>query len=165
MKAVCGTLIGDFIYMLAAVLGLAALLSAYPGVLAGAQWIGVGYLCWLGWKLLRALMTEHRPIRFWTKRLDIFPASPGCQPDQPQGDCLFYGLFPAFSQPGLKTGNAFCLDDPCDRHQPALSNRFSAGGQCRCPRLSKWRYAGLVATRLAGVAFIAFGVKLALGNR
>ena len=52
MKAVFGTLSGDFAYMLAAVLGLAAILSAYPGILASAQWIGVAYLCWMGWKLL-----------------------------------------------------------------------------------------------------------------
>ena len=52
MKAVFGTLSGDFSYMLAAVLGLAAILGAYPGVLATAQWIGVAYLCWMGLKLL-----------------------------------------------------------------------------------------------------------------
>jgi threonine/homoserine/homoserine lactone efflux protein len=33
MKAVFGTLSGDLLYMLAAVLGLAAILSAYPGVM------------------------------------------------------------------------------------------------------------------------------------
>ncbi len=59
MKAVFGTLSGDFIYMLAAVLGLAALLSAYPSILASAQWIGVAYLCWLGWKLLHASVTDQ----------------------------------------------------------------------------------------------------------
>jgi threonine/homoserine/homoserine lactone efflux protein len=59
MKAVFGTLAGDFIYMLASVIGLAAILSAYPSILASAQWIGVAYLCWLGLKLLRASMTDQ----------------------------------------------------------------------------------------------------------
>jgi threonine/homoserine/homoserine lactone efflux protein len=36
MKAGFGTLSGDFIYVLAAVLGLAAILSAHPGVLKSA---------------------------------------------------------------------------------------------------------------------------------
>ena len=52
MKSVLGTLLGDFIYMLAAILGLAAMLSAYPTVLNGVQWFGVAYLCWMGIKLL-----------------------------------------------------------------------------------------------------------------
>jgi threonine/homoserine/homoserine lactone efflux protein len=32
-------------------------------------------------------------------------------------------------------------------------------------RLSQWRYARSIATRLAGVAFVGFGVKLAFNNR
>ena len=37
---VFGTIAGDFTYMLAAVLGLAAVLTVYPNVLAPVQWTG-----------------------------------------------------------------------------------------------------------------------------
>ena len=44
MKAAFGTITGDFIYMLSAVLGLAAIFKTYPNVLNIAQWVGVIYL-------------------------------------------------------------------------------------------------------------------------
>ena len=84
MKAVFGTLSGDFIYMLAAVLGLSAILSAYPNILVSAQWIGVGYLCWLGWKILRSSVTdqstdiklEHRDWAYFRHGLAVSLTNP-----------------------------------------------------------------------------------------
>jgi threonine/homoserine/homoserine lactone efflux protein len=38
-------------------------------------------------------------------------------------------------------------------------------GNATALRLSQWKYACLVFTRLAGVTFIGFGIKLALNNR
>ncbi|SHO53926.1 LysE type translocator [Desulfopila aestuarii DSM 18488] len=52
MSAVVGTLLGDFIYMSSAVLGLAAILSSYPRCFAVTQYLGVMYLCSLGLKYL-----------------------------------------------------------------------------------------------------------------
>ncbi len=52
--AVLGTLLGDSIYMLAAVLGLVALMRTNPLLFTALQWIGAGYLCWIGIQLLRA---------------------------------------------------------------------------------------------------------------
>ena len=73
MKAVCGTLSGDFIYMSAASLGVAALLSAYPSILAGLQWAGVGYLCWIGWNRHQACYAPAWPEiiceRWWSIKL------------------------------------------------------------------------------------------------
>lgn len=54
MAAVFGTLAGDFIYMLAAVLGVAAILTANHVLFSVLQWTGIAYLCRLGWVLLRA---------------------------------------------------------------------------------------------------------------
>ena len=45
MGAVFGTLAGDVLFMLSAVLGLAAVLSARPGILSALQWVGIIYLC------------------------------------------------------------------------------------------------------------------------
>jgi leucine efflux protein len=38
-------------------------------------------------------------------------------------------------------------------------------GNAVARRLSRWQYARLIATRLAGVALFGFGVKLAFNNR
>ena len=52
--AVMGTLVGDFVYMVAAVVGLAAVMNANPVLFRALQWFGVAYLCWIGVQLLRA---------------------------------------------------------------------------------------------------------------
>src|SRR6516162_1971884 len=52
MGAVAGTLMGDLLFMLSAVLGLAAILAARPVLLSSLQWAGIAYLCWIGVKLL-----------------------------------------------------------------------------------------------------------------
>lgn len=166
MRAVGGILTGDFIYMFAAVLGLAALLSTYPGVLAGAQWIGVIYLCWLGWKLLRTPMTTlpNETIREkggWI----YFRQALAVSLTNPKVIVFFMAFFPLFLSPDAKPVTLFILMI----HVTAISLIYQTGlvlvGNAVAQRFSKWRYARLVATRLAGGAFIAFGVKLALSNR
>ena len=54
LGAVLGTLLGDFLYMLAAVMGLAALVAAYPIAFSALRWFGIAYLVWVGITLLRA---------------------------------------------------------------------------------------------------------------
>lgn len=56
--AVMGTLLGDFIYMSGAVLGLAAVIHAYPLVFEALQGFGAAYLGWLGIQLLRSPATS-----------------------------------------------------------------------------------------------------------
>lgn len=53
MGAVCGTLLGDLVFMLAAVAGLAAVMQANPLLFHTLQWFGAAYLCWMGVQLLR----------------------------------------------------------------------------------------------------------------
>ena len=48
MYAAVGILIGDFIFMSSAVLGLAAILQNYPWLFQYAQYLGVMYLIYLG---------------------------------------------------------------------------------------------------------------------
>ena len=166
MKAVFGTLSGDFIYMLSAVLGLAAILSAFPSILASAQWIGVGYLCWLGWKLLRASVT-NQPINMalelesWA----YFRQALAVSLTNPKVIMFFMAFFPLF----LSTESTPVTLLTLMVHVTAISFLYQTGlvlvGNALARRLSQWQYARLVATRLAGVALIGFGVKLALNNR
>ncbi len=54
-------------------------------------------------------------------------------------------------------------------HVTAISFLYQTGlvlvGNAVARRLAQWQYARLAATRLAGVALIGFGVKLAFNNR
>jgi len=166
MKAVFGTLSGDFIYMLAAVLGLAAILSAYPGILSSAQWFGVVYLCWIGCRLLRASVTD-RPIdialgqKGWAYFRQAFAVSL----TNPKVIMFFMAFFPLF----LKAESTPVTLLTLMVHVTAISFLYQTGlvlvGNAVARRLSQWQYARLLATRLAGVALIGFGVKLAFNNR
>ncbi len=166
MKAVLGTLSGDFIYMTAAVLGLAAVLSAYPGILEGAQWIGVAYLCWIGWKLLRMPVVEQTDEPALKQNgWAYFRQALAVSMTNPKVIMFFMAFFPLFL--GADSTPVTLL--PLMLHVTAISLIYQTGlviiGNTVARRISRWQYARLIATRLAGAALIGFGIKLALGNR
>lgn len=164
--AVLGTLAGDFVYMLAAVLGLAAVLAAYPQVLAAAQWVGVAYLCWLGVKLVVA-------------RVDALPAAEAVRRDgrvyfrqafavsltNPKVVMFFMAFFPLFLRPGSTPGTLIAMM----LHVSLIAFAYQAAlvliGNAAARRLARWPHARRFATRLAGVALIGFGARLALDSR
>ena len=54
LGATMGVILGDQVLMWSAVAGVAALLAAYPDAFQAVQWLGAGYLAWLGAKMLLA---------------------------------------------------------------------------------------------------------------
>jgi leucine efflux protein len=54
LAATFGVILGDQVLMWLAVAGVAALLSTYPAVFTAVQWLGAGYLAWLGGLMLGA---------------------------------------------------------------------------------------------------------------
>lgn len=166
MKAVGGTLSGDFIYMLAAVLGLAAILSAYPQILASAQGIGVAYLCWIGLKLLRTSVTDQPgDMTLDQNGWAYFRQALAVSLTNPKVIMFFMAFFPFFLSSESTPATLFTLM----MHVTAISCLYQTGlvfvGRAVARRLARWQYARLVATRLAGVALVGFGVKLAVSNR
>jgi len=166
MKAVLGTLSGDFIYMLAAVLGLAAILNAYPSILASSKWIGSAYLCWIGWKILRSSVTDQSTdITLNQKGWTYFRQALAVSLTNPKVIMFFMAFFPLF----LSTESMSVALLSLMVHVTAISFLYQTGlvlvGNAVARRLSQRPYVRLVATRLAGVAFIAFGTKLAFNNR
>lgn len=166
MKAVFGTLSGDLVYMLAAVLGLAAILSAYPSILAIAQWVGVAYLCWMGWNLLRMSIADQPSGKAseqegWT----YFRQALAVSLTNPKVIMFFMAFFPLF----LSTESTPVKLLTLMVHVTAISLIYQTGlvlvGNAVARRLSRWRYARLIANRLAGIALIGFGAKLAFNNR
>jgi threonine/homoserine/homoserine lactone efflux protein len=166
MKAVFGTLSGDFMYMLAAVLGLAAILSAYPAILASAQWIGAAYLCWIGLKLLLTSVKdqpEHTPLAKggW----NYFRQALAVSLTNPKVIMFFMAFFPLF----LSTESTPVTLLTLMVHVTAISFLYQTvlvlAGNALAQRFSRWQLTRLLAVRLAGVALIGFGIKLALNNR
>jgi len=166
MSTVFGTITGDFIYMSAAVLGLAAILSAHPGILAFAQWIGVGYLCWMGFKLLRASVSEQSSnITFADGGWDYFRQALAVSLTNPKVIMFFMAFFPLFLSDESEPVTLIILM----AHVTAISLLYQTClvfvGNAAARRLSKWQYARPLASRLVGIALIGFGAKLALSIR
>jgi threonine/homoserine/homoserine lactone efflux protein len=166
MGAVLGTLSGDFVYMAAAVLGLAAVLEAYPSVLSAMQWAGVSYLCWMGWKLLRApagdLSVENsKPPGGWIYFRQAFAVSL----TNPKVVMFFMAFFPLFLAPGSTPATLVTMMV----HVTGISLAYQAGlvliGNTVARKLSRVKHARLMARWLAGAALIGFGIKLALNNK
>ena len=165
LKAVLGTVTGDFVHMLAAVLGLAALLNVYPGILASVQWLGVIYLCWLGLKLLRITVTEPADAVRRDDGWAYYRQALAVSLTNPKVIMFFMAFFPLFLT-AKSTPVALVV---LMGHVTAISFLYQVGlvlvGHVMARRISRWKYARLLATRLAGVALIGFSAKLALNNR
>jgi threonine/homoserine/homoserine lactone efflux protein len=166
LGAVVGTLAGDFVYMLATVLGLAALLAAYPALLHAGQWLGAAYLAWLGWQLLRAPVqvgeaTEAPRQTGWRFCRQAFAVSL----TNPKVAMFFLAFFPLFLRADSPSATLALMM----LHVTLISLAWQAAlvflGNAIARRLARWHGARRLATRLAGIALIGFGAKLAFDNR
>jgi leucine efflux protein len=166
LKAVWGTLLGDFIYMLAAVLGLAAILSAYPRVLDFAQWLGIACLCGIGLKLLCASRKDERTaMAMKHTEWACFRQALAVSLTNPKVIMFFMAFFPMFLNTTSSPITLFILMI----HVTAISFLYQTClvlvGHAVARKLSRWEYVCRVAPRLAGVALIGFGVKLVVAKR
>lgn len=164
--AVLGTLVGDLVYMLAAVLGLAALLAAYPTVLAAAQWLGIAYLAWLGFKLLRTpIGMSDAPAAPPPRHRVFFQQALAVSLTNPKVIMFFMAFFPLFLHPGANAGTLFAMM----LHVTAISFAWQMGlvfaGNAAARRLARWPQARRLATRVSGVALLGFSLRLAFEQR
>lgn len=166
MGAVLGTLLGDFIYMLTAMLGLAAVLAAHPIAFSAVRWFGIAYLIWIGLTYLRAASwgdqnAEPMP-RNWRSH---FRRACAVSLTNPKVIMFFMAFFPLFVRADASplTLGIMML------HVTLLSFFYQAGlvviGNAMARRLSRIRAVRVISTRLAGVALIGFGVRLALDGK
>ena len=102
MAATLGVILGDQVLMWAAVAGVAALLLAYPTAFAALQWVGAGYLAWLGLQLLKGgagprLVVEIQSGRYLRQTLLITLLNP-------KAIMFYFAFFPLFIDPGRHPG-------------------------------------------------------------
>lgn len=165
--AVLGTLLGDFIYMIAAMLGLAAIMQANPLLFEAVQWFGAAYLCWIGILLLRTRYTEDSvtaqppPGTGWA----YFRQACFVSLTNPKVMLFFVAFFPLFLRPDASAGTLAAMM----LHVSVLSFVYQAGlvlvGNAVAERLKSYPPAQRLATRLAGIALVGFSLRLAISNR
>lgn len=166
LGAVLGTLGGDFLYMLGAVAGLAAVMKANSILFEALQWFGAAYLCWMGIQLLRAKVrtagADVEPQRSgWIYFRQAFAVSL----TNPKVILFFVAFFPLFLRAESSAATLFVMM----AHVTLLSFLYQivlvVAGNAVVKRMRSFPFARQLATRLAGIALIAFGMKLAASNR
>ena len=164
MAATVGVIAGDQVLMWLAVAGVAALLAAYPPAFRGVQWLGAGYLAWLGLKMLRAqpgdaAVLEIKPHHYFHQALLITLLNP-------KAIVFYMAFFPLFVDPahhqGLTTFGVMAATIA------ALTFAYGLVVVLLTRRLAeRLRASPKVFSRLqklAGLFLIGFGIKLALSR-
>lgn len=166
LSAVLGTLVGDFLFMVAAVAGLAAVMNANPIFFQALQWFGAAYLCWLGLQLLCSTVSQKatNPEPHKSGWL-YFRQACAISLTNPKVVLFFVAFFPLFLRPESSNITLVAMMV----HVTTVSFLYQAGlvltGNAVAHRLKAIPSARGIATRLAGIALIGFGVKLATSNR
>ena len=164
LAATLGVIAGDQVLMWLAVAGVAALLAAYPPAFRAVQWLGAGYLAWLGWRMLRARPGDAPVLHI--KPHHYFRQATLITLLNPKAIVFYMAFFPLFVDPA--------------RHQGVVTFGVMAATIAALTFLyglvvvllthhlaERLRASPAVSTRLqqlAGLFLIGFGVKLALSR-
>ncbi|MDO8887234.1 MAG: LysE family translocator [Hydrogenophaga sp.] len=164
LAATLGVMAGDQVLMWLAVAGVAALLAAYPAAFSAVQWLGAGYLAWLGFKMLTAKpgdapILNIRPRQYFQQAIVITLLNP-------KAVVFYMAFFPLFVDParhqGLVTFGAMAATIALLTFAyglvVTLLTHFLA------ERMRANPVVGRVLEKVAGVFLIGFGVKLAISK-
>ena len=162
LAATLGLMAGDQVLMWMAVAGVAALLAAYPAAFHAVQWLGAGYLAWLGVRMLLARpgaapLLNIRPRQFLRQAFFITLLNP-------KAIVFYMAFFPLFIDPtshrGISTFAFMALTIAALTFiyglVATLLTHFLAERLRANPRISG------ALQKAAGVCLVAFGVKLAV---
>ena len=164
LAATMGVIAGDQVLMWLAVAGVAALLTAYPPAFRAVQWLGAGYLAWLGLRMLLAKpgaapVLDIKPHHYFRQALTITLLNP-------KAIVFYMAFFPLFVDPanhqgvvtfGVMAATIAALTFAYGLIVVLLTHRLAERLRAR-PAISQ----GL--SKLAGVFLIGFGLKLALSR-
>jgi leucine efflux protein len=164
VASVFGLLVGDQILLWLTVAGVSAILSATPLLFHALQWLGAGYLAWLGYKMLTAKPGDKPTINI--KPGHYFRQSMVITVFNPKAIMFYVAFFPQFIDPvhhqGMLTfgvmaatvwvlGFLYCISVVFITH--TMAERIRAN-----PKVTGFLQ------KLAGVFLIGFGFKLVLSK-
>jgi leucine efflux protein len=159
--ATLGVILGDQVLLWLAVAGVAALLAAHPAWFKAVQWLGAGYLAWIGLKLIFARDGDASPIRIeprqYLRQAFLITLL------NPKAIVFYMAFFPLFIDPathqGLPTFAAMAVTIAIISAVYCLSLVMLADAVSAKVRAHQGLARAL--QRLAGVALLGFGIKLA----
>ena len=159
--ATLGLIVGDQVLLWLAVAGVAALLAAHPTVFKAVQYAGAAYLAWIGLKLILSRGGEASPIRMdagrYARQAFLITLL------NPKAIVFYMAFFPLFIDPathqGLPTFAAMALTIAVISAAYCLALVWLADAVSATVRAHRRLAEAL--QRLAGVALVGFGIKLA----
>ncbi len=164
LAATLGVIVGDQFLMWMAVAGVAALLTAYPAAFRAVQWLGAGYLAWLGFRMLLAKPGDAPVLHIRTGQYvrQAFMITLL----NPKAIVFYMAFFPLFVDPvrhqGLTTFGFMALTIA------TLTFAYGLTVVLLTHILAKRMRASPVIARtlqkLAGLFLIGFGIKLAVSR-
>jgi threonine/homoserine/homoserine lactone efflux protein len=160
--ALAGLMLGDWLLMTAAMIGVAALLSTHPPLFKAMQFLGLGYLAWVGLQLLLASRAGAAATRAVPTGAH-FRQSLLITLINPKAIVFYMAFLPLFIDPlhyqGVTTLAAMGATIA------ALTVLYGSlliwGGHWAARRLRANRRFGRWLSRAAGIALIGFGLRLA----
>ena len=164
LAATLGVIAGDQVLIWLAVAGMAALLAASPLLFAAVQWLGAGYLAWLGWKMITAKsgaapVLKMRTGQYFREALMITVLNP-------KSIVFYMAFFPLFVDPashqglltfGVMAATVAAITLLYCALAVGLTWHFAERLRAN-PRATRWL------NRLAGTLLLGFGIKLALAR-
>jgi len=164
LAATLGVIAGDQVLMWLAVAGVAALLAAYPPAFRGVQWLGAGYLAWLGLRMLLAKPGAAPVLKIRTGH--YFRQALAITLLNPKAIVFYMAFFPLFVDPARPAGIATFAAMAATI--AVLTLAYGAIVTVLTHRLASRLHAdpriGRAFGRAAGVFMIGFGIKLALSR-
>ncbi len=164
LAATLGLIAGDQVLMWLAVAGVAAVLAATPAAFRGVQWLGAGYLAWLGLRMLLARPGSAPVLRIHAGH--YLRQAFAITLLNPKAIVFYMAFFPLFVDPARPAG----LSTFAVMAATIASLTFVYGGvvtlltQRLAARMRADPRIGRLFARAAGVFMIGFGVKLALSR-
>ena len=164
LAATLGVIAGDQVLMWLAVAGVAALLAAYPAAFRAVQWLGAGYLAWLGLKMVLA-KAGSKPV-LHIEPHHYFRQAALITLLNPKAIVFYMAFFPLFVDParhqgmltfGVMAATIAVLTFAYGLVAVLLTHHLAE-------RMRSNPVIGRVLQKLAGVCLLAFGAKLALSK-
>lgn len=159
-----GVIVADQVLMWLAVAGVSALLAAHPTLFHAVQYLGVAYLGWLGWRMLRAQPGDAPVMKMASRQ--YFRQGALITLLNPKAIVFYMAFFPLFVDPAQHRGVlTFAV---MAATVAALTALYTVVMVLLTSRMAQRLRANPTVVRVlnktAGVFLIGFGLKLAISK-
>lgn len=161
MAALAGLMVGDAALMFLAAVGVAALLKANPLLFTALQYIGAGYLAWLGLRLLIAKNDGGETLVPFSQAAD-FRRGFLVTLINPKAIVFYMAFFPLFIDPANHQGwvTFITLSSVVMMCTLLYGSFLVLVGNAAARKLARNQRLTALVSRLAGLLLIGFGIKL-----